>query len=82
MINTHFAIAIAGDALAHMMDSFSREYFVERVEHIMTTTIMPSYFPRLSLGPDQRFASKGVYIVRTDDGQNRKLVAVSDLIVP
>lgn len=61
-VNALFAIAIAGDALAHIMDSFSREYFVEQVEHIVTTTLLPSMYPRLSLGPDQRFAAKEVYL--------------------
>jgi hypothetical protein len=37
-------------------------------------------YPRLNLGPDQRYASKGAYIVRFD--QNGKVVAESDWIVP
>lgn len=81
-VNTLFAITVAGDALAHMQDSFSRDYFVERVEHNMTTTLMPSFYPHVSLGPDQRFASKGAYIVRTEAAPSRALTAVSDWIVP
>jgi mono/diheme cytochrome c family protein len=79
-INAYFVITTVGEALAHMMDSFSREYFVERVEHGITTTLMTSVYPRLSLGPDQRFASKGIYIVRP--GASQKLHEASDLIVP
>lgn len=61
-IDTLFAMTVAGDALAHVMDSFSREYLVETVEHQLSTTILASSRPALTLGPDQRFASKGVYI--------------------
>ncbi|MDD5364934.1 MAG: cytochrome c [Gallionellaceae bacterium] len=77
-VNTLFAITTAGDALAHLQDSFSRDYFIERVEHNVTTTLMPSFYPSVSLGPDQRYASKGVYIVRSDAA----LDPVSSLIVP
>jgi hypothetical protein len=62
-VNTHFAITMVGEALAHLMDSFSRDYFVETIEHNLTTTVLSSFYPPLTLGPDQRFASKGVYLV-------------------
>jgi hypothetical protein len=62
-VNAHFAIVIVGEALAHLMDSFSRDYFVETVEHNLTTTLLSSFYPPLTLGPDQRYASKGVYLV-------------------
>ncbi|MFA6971922.1 MAG: c-type cytochrome [Gallionella sp.] len=39
-------------------------------------------YPHLSLGPEQRFASKGGYIVRFADGNGDKLIAESDWIVP
>ncbi len=39
-------------------------------------------YPRLSLGPTQRFASKGGYIVRFADKASDKLVAESGWIIP
>jgi hypothetical protein len=39
-------------------------------------------YPRLSLGPTQRFASKGGYIVRFADKASDKLVAESSWIIP
>jgi hypothetical protein len=39
-------------------------------------------YPRLSLGPTQRFASKGGYIVRFADTGSDKLVAESGWIIP
>lgn len=81
-VNTLFAINVAGDALSHIQDSFSREYFVERVEHNITTTLTPTFYPNVSLGPGKRFASKGAYIVRPQATANEALAAVSDWIVP
>jgi hypothetical protein len=39
-------------------------------------------YPHLSLGPGQRFSSKGGYIVRFADNHSEKLVEESDWIVP
>ena len=39
-------------------------------------------YPRLGLGPGQRFASKGAYIVRFADRGSDRLVAETDWIVP
>jgi hypothetical protein len=39
-------------------------------------------YPNLSLGPDQRFASKGGYIVRFASESGNKVMAQSELIVP
>lgn len=81
-VNTLFALTVAGDALAHLQDSFLRDYFVERVEHNISTTLMPSFYPRVSLGPDQRYASKGIYIVQRAVAPGSSLSAVTDWVVP
>lgn len=39
-------------------------------------------YPRLSLGPGQRYASKGGYIVRFAEAKSNKLVAESEWILP
>ncbi len=79
-MNAYFAVAVAADVATHMADLFSREFFVERVEHLVGNTVAPSLYPRVSLGPDQRFASKGSYIVKvTGAGE---LEPVSGWITP
>ena len=47
-----------------------------------SATESTTIYPRLGLGPDQRFASKGGYIVRFAGGDGERLVAASDWIVP
>jgi hypothetical protein len=78
--NTFFTVNIVGDVLSHILDSFSREYFVERIEHAVQQSLVPSGFPHVSLGPDQRFAAKGSYVVRL--AADKSFAAVSDWIVP
>lgn len=71
--NAFFAASIAGDALAHMDEIFSRDYFIERVEHMTEQSLFHSVYPRLSLGPGQRFASKGGYVTGfASDGARRE----------
>ncbi len=80
--NTYFAVTAAGDALAHMGENFSRDYFIERVEQMTEQSLSWSVYPRLSLGPGQRFASRGGYVVRFSGVDENKLVPVSEWIVP
>jgi hypothetical protein len=63
-LNAFYALSLAEHALDHMAGSFSRDFFVESVEREAEVELNPGVFPRLSLGPGQRFASKGCYIVR------------------
>ena len=62
--NAYFAVALTVDAMDQILDFFSRDYLLEKVEHMVENAVPPSSYPRLSLGPGQRFASKGSYILR------------------
>ena len=64
--STFLAATLAGESLMHMQGNFSRDYFIERIEHMMDNMINPSLYPRLSLAPGQRFAAKGCYVWEMD----------------
>jgi hypothetical protein len=78
-LDTWFALAVADHSLTHIVESFSRDFFVESVEEETENALNPGVFPSLSLGPGQRFASKGSYVVRLAAGG---LEAVGGWIVP
>jgi mono/diheme cytochrome c family protein len=62
--NTLFALTLVAQALKHVGTNFQRDYFLERVEHIFDSMVTPAAYPKLALGPNQRFAAKGAYLVR------------------
>jgi cytochrome c len=78
-LNAWFAMAVADHSLAHLVDNFSRDFFVESVEEETENALSPGVFPSLALGPGQRFASKGSYVVRLTDGG---VEAVGGWVVP
>jgi cytochrome c553 len=81
-MNAYFAVTVTADVVAHMTDLFSREYLVERVEHAVGNTVTPSLYPRVSLGPGQRFASKGSFIVKVGGRDAGELEPLSGWITP
>jgi cytochrome c553 len=81
-INTQFSMTVLSDAVGHIMDSFSRDYFVERIEHVVGQTPTPSLYQSVSLGPGQRFAAKGSSIVQMGAGEKGQLKPLSAWIVP
>lgn len=80
--NAYFALKMAGEGIGHIRGFFSREYFLERIEHMLDNATFTSIYPRISLAPDQRFVSKGCYIAKLQDGDNGGLIAVTDWLIP
>jgi len=63
MANAFFSLTTLAEAIRHIRNNISREYLIERIEHMVDNTVFHSVYPHLSLGPDQRYASKGGYII-------------------
>lgn len=82
--NTYYALTMAQFGLEHIVDNFSRDYLLEYVEHEAENALNPGTFPTLSLGPGQRFASKGGFVVKLKDPSDiaAGIAPVSQWIVP
>jgi len=80
--DTYLACGILAETLNEMLDSFVRDYLVERIEIMLSHRVITGYYPRLGLAPGQRFASKGGYLVRFAEAQGNKLVAEGEWIIP
>lgn len=80
--NAYFALKIAGGALTNIHTYFSREYFLESIEHMVDNAVYTSVYPRISLAPDQRFVAKGCYITRLSADGTGRLEAVTDWLIP
>jgi hypothetical protein len=65
-----------------MTAHFSRDYLLEKLEHMADSALSTSVYPSFSLAPGQRFASKGCYIVRPSAESPGSVSAVSDWLVP
>lgn len=61
--NAYLALQIVNEALTHMLTYFSRDYLLETIEHKLGKLPFTGLYPRLSLGPGQRFAAKGCYVL-------------------
>jgi hypothetical protein len=80
--DTYLACVILSETVGHMLDSFVRDYLVERVEVLLSHRLVNGYYPRLGLAPGQRFASKGGNIVHFAKGQGTRVVADGAWFVP
>jgi hypothetical protein len=82
--NTLYAATLISREVKHLGSNFSRDYLIEKVEHLDQDVVLSPLYPHISLGPGQRYGSKGAYIakVKTDSGEQRSIEIISDWIVP
>ncbi|MDB6085907.1 MAG: cytochrome c, partial [Gammaproteobacteria bacterium] len=80
--NTYLSCMILGDALDEMLDAFVPDHLVERIETMLGTRLTTGYFPRLSLAPGQRFASKGGYLVDFDVHDSFRVAIDGEWLAP
>lgn len=80
--DTYLVCGLVSDAINHMVDTFVRDYLVERIEEMVEHRAITGYYPRLALAPGQRFASKGGYLVHFAEGTGTRLAADGDWLVP
>lgn len=79
---TYYALSLLDAAIGRLKTDFFRDYLIENVEHEAEGDLNPGIFPRLSLGPGQRVASHGVYVVRTAPDGSDAVEPVGDWMIP
>jgi hypothetical protein len=81
--DTYLACSLIADALNnHMADVVVRPYLVEQLQGMLERRIITGYYPRLTLSSNQRFASKGGYIVHFSAPEGTHLIADGGWVVP
>jgi hypothetical protein len=80
--DTYLACGILAEILGEMLDSFVPDYLVERVEVMLSHRVITGYYPRFGLAANQRFASKGGYMVHFAESDGLRLAADGNWIVP
>lgn len=82
-VDTYLACSLLTDVLHHdMSDNITRAYLVEQVQHMLERRLITGYYPHLSLASDQRFASKGGFLVHFTQPAGRALATDTEWIVP
>ena len=76
--DTFTAFMITGNALRHLRGNYYRDYLLELLEHKVERAVVSSLYPRLAIGPGQRYAAKACRIEKIGD----TLEAVTPWIVP
>ncbi len=78
-VNTYVACSAILEMLNHMHGAFPPDYLIERLEAMLEHQLVTGYYPQLALAPNERFASKGGYLVRFADG---RVIPDTDWVVP
>lgn len=80
--DTFLSCSLLAEALHHMYGTFVPEYLVERYEDMMDRRLITGYYPRLTLAPGERFASRGGYVVHFSGPKGMELTPDSGWTVP
>jgi Cytochrome c len=82
-VDTYLACSLMTEVSSHLADSYVRPYLIEQLQGMVEHHLVTGYYPHLTLGYRQQFASKGGYIARlTEEHGTVQVVADSDWIVP
>ena len=80
--NAYFTMQMLGGGLFAIGNYFSRDFFIESIEHMVDNAIYTSVYPYMSLAPEQRFVSKGVRIARFGQDDPDELEILVDWLIP
>jgi Cytochrome c len=80
--DTYLACVTLAESVGALWGNFVRDHLLEQYENMMSTRILNGYYPRLSLGPGQRIASKGGYIVHFADASGASVAKDGEWTIP
>jgi mono/diheme cytochrome c family protein len=80
--DTYVAMGIVSEMVGEMLESFVPEYLVERTQDMISRRLVNGYYPRLALAQDQRFGSKGGFLVHFRDLTGTPIEPEGGWIVP
>lgn len=81
-INALFAASLVNDALSHPRTLESREYFIERLEHLASRSPHRSTYPAISFSSRRRFASAGGYVLKAPPVSGAPFGKVTEWFLP
>jgi len=82
-VDTYLACGLLAETLSHMADNLVQPFIVEMLQSKVERRLFNTgYYPRIVLGWNQHFVSKGGYIVHFAEPAGIRLVADSDWVVP
>jgi hypothetical protein len=81
-VDTYVACGLTMETLKRMTGSFHSDYLVERMEGMLEHQLVSGYYPALGLAPNERFASKGGYVVHWATPSGTKVVPDTDWRAP
>lgn len=81
-LQTYYALTLLQFGLMHAIGDFHRDYLIEIIEHEAENDLNPGTHPALALGPGQRIASKGAFVIAPDPSERPGYRVVSDWIIP
>ena len=79
--NAYFIGRFLTNVFMMMESDYYRDFFLDCIDMMNDEVYSIAYYPRLSFGPGQRYASKGCYVVRLGAGANPTLEPISDWVV-
>ncbi len=75
--DTYFLGWMLTGALKAIRNDFYRDYLLDMLDMMEDQTYANAFYPRLSFGPGQRYASKGGYVLRLRGGETPGVEAAS-----
>ncbi|MCI0504706.1 MAG: c-type cytochrome [Gammaproteobacteria bacterium] len=80
--NAYFTALVVSSAIKGLRANLTRDYLIERIEHILERPVFHSVYPEFTLGPGQKFASKGGFITGPLKAPDTNSIPPSRWIVP